>query len=147
MPRPNVGLLGGPYCAASPASRDPDSPICLSCGGETEGNAVAFLEMPARGQRSPSPQKTMLAQVQMTVNNSVWKFRWEEGSSIWFCVGQQEKESKLLPDWSLLCLWKHKCVSGVSRQGRLDWQENTGFWNGKKMSMFSGGKALLQGIL
>lgn len=72
----------------------------------------------------------------MAVKNSVWKFRREEGSSTRFCVGQWGKKSKLLPDWSILCLWKHKCVSEVSRQGRLDWQENTGFWNGKEMSTF-----------
>lgn len=61
-------------------------------------------------------------------------------------VVQWGKESKLLPDCSLLCLWKHKCVSGVSRQGRLGLQENTGFWNGKKWTHFQVEKSFPKGF-
>lgn len=61
-PDPVHGSQREQWWGACTTSGDPESPGCLSCRGEAEGDAIAFLETPARGQRIFSPQKTMLAQ-------------------------------------------------------------------------------------
>lgn len=60
-PDPVRGCQKDQRWGPSLTSGDPESPGCLSHGGEAEGDAIAFLEVPAGRQRRSLPQKTMLA--------------------------------------------------------------------------------------
>lgn len=132
-PHPIRGYQEGQQC---PSDRHPESPGCLSHWGRGGCNFFTRNACPRAEEILTQEDNAGTRLNAYEYFSQETQLDREQGFSIRFPIRQWGKQSKFLLGQSLPWLWKHKCVSGVSRQTRLGWQEKPGIWNEKNEHVF-----------